>query len=76
MLHQKFQRQHKEDINALFLPSPTPLAGPPVSFAKPCMADVTLTGSFAEPDRSGAGISNPRASASYSRQKLAGTEKM
>lgn len=33
-----------------------------------------LTGGSAEPSRSGAGISNPRASASYSRQELAGTE--
>jgi len=39
------------------------------------MADMTLTGGFVEPDRSGAGISNPRASASYSRQEVAGAEK-
>ena len=76
MLHQKSQRQHNEDINALFLPSPTPLAGPPVSLAKPWIADVTLTGGFAQPDRSGAGISNPRAFATYSRQELAGTEEI
>lgn len=75
MLHKKSQRQNNKDINALSLPSLTPLAGPPVSFAKPWMADVTLTAGFAEPNRSGAGISNPRASATYSRQKLAGTEK-
>lgn len=34
-----------------------------------------LTGGSAEPDGSGTAISNPRASASYSRQELAGTEK-
>lgn len=57
-------------------PFPAPLAGPPGSFAKLWMADGTLTGGFVEPDGSGAGISNPRASASYSRQELAGTAKM
>lgn len=52
----------------LWLPAPAPLSGPPTPFAEPSRAVRILPGGSAEHSRSGAGISNPRASASYRRQ--------